>query len=262
MRSIESFRRLVFHELATTNTTEIGTAMLPLRRVTLPAPTDVSPRAQRPAPSATSHFTRRPRTESRPAPRRPRGVALACAALALLGLLAHPSPASAQTVVWTATFTPADLGCSAAVVNKNCSETSILSEDSFTYNSTDYSVTLLFLRGTGKFEFTVDTDITTATAALTLEVGSTSLVLADADVKTARNRGWDNSGVSLTAGTVKLTELDETAPHAGERHRRSAGRGHHPGVSTRTSTRPLAADRPTPPSPSPPTEPMSPSNSS
>ena len=147
-------------------------------------------------------------------------MALACAALALLGLLAHPSPASAQTVVWTATFTPADLGfsvlgCSAAVANKNCSETSILSQDSFTYDSTDYSVTLLFLRDTGKFEFTVDTDITTATAALTLEVGSTSLVLADADVKTARNRGWNNSGVSLTAGTavtVKLTHLDETPP--------------------------------------------------
>ena len=68
MRSIGSFRRLVFHGLAFTDTTGIGTAMLPLRRVTLPAPTDVSPRAQRPAPSATSHFTRRPRTESRPAP--------------------------------------------------------------------------------------------------------------------------------------------------------------------------------------------------
>ena len=47
MRSIGSFRRLVFHELATTNTTEIGTAMLPLRRVTLPALTDVLPSAQR-----------------------------------------------------------------------------------------------------------------------------------------------------------------------------------------------------------------------
>ena len=178
------------------------------------------PGAQRPAPSPTSHFTRRSRTESRPAPRRRRRVALACAALALLGLLAHPSPASAQTVVWTATFTPADLGfsvlgCSAAVDNKHCSSTSILSEDSFTHDSTDYSVTLLFLRGTGRFEFTVDTDITTATAALTLEVGTTSLVLADAEVKTARNRGWDNSGVSLSTGTavtVKLTELDETPP--------------------------------------------------
>ena len=97
MRSIGSFRRLVFHGLATTNTTEIGTAMLPLRRLTLPAPTDVSPRAQRPAPSATSHFTRRPRTESRPAPRRPRRVALALAVLAVLATVA-PEQAVAQSV--------------------------------------------------------------------------------------------------------------------------------------------------------------------
>ena len=97
MRSIESFRRLVFHELATTNATGIGTAMLPLRRVTLPAPTDVSPRAQRPAPSATSHFTRRPRTESRPAPRRPRRVALGLAVLAVLATVA-PQQAVAQSV--------------------------------------------------------------------------------------------------------------------------------------------------------------------
>ena len=96
MRSIGSFRRLVFRELATTNTTEIGTAMLPLRRVTLPAPTNVSPRAQRPAPSATSHFTRRPRTESRPAPRRPRRVALALAVLAVLATVA-PEQAVAQS---------------------------------------------------------------------------------------------------------------------------------------------------------------------
>ena len=180
---------------------------------------------RRPAPSAQCHISlHSPTPESRPAPRRPRRVALACAALALLGLLAHPSSASAQTVVWTATFTPADLGfnilgCSAlvgdGVQSKSCRETSILSQDSFTHDSTDYSVTQLFLRNTGAFEFFVDTDITTATAALTLEVGSTSLVLADANVKTARKRSWNNTGVSLTAGTsvtVKLTELDETPP--------------------------------------------------
>ena len=96
MRNIGSFRRLVFHGLVSTDTTEIGTAMLPLRRVTLPAPTDVSPSAQRPAPSATSHFTRRPRTESRPAPRRPRGVALALAVLAVLATVA-PEQAVAQS---------------------------------------------------------------------------------------------------------------------------------------------------------------------
>ena len=62
MRSIGSFRRLVFHELATTNTTEIGTAMLPLRRVTLPALTDASPSA---TPARLAHLSR---NEPPPAP--------------------------------------------------------------------------------------------------------------------------------------------------------------------------------------------------
>ena len=48
--------------------------------------------AQRPA----THLTHRPGHASRPAPRRHRRVALAGAAFALLGLLALPSPASAQ----------------------------------------------------------------------------------------------------------------------------------------------------------------------
>ena len=50
------------------------------------------------APRPVPHLTHRPRPESRPAPRRYRRVALAWAALALLGLLAHPEPALAQTV--------------------------------------------------------------------------------------------------------------------------------------------------------------------
>ena len=126
-----------------TNTTEIGTATLPRRRLTIPAPTDVSPSAPR---------------------RPPRFPALAWAALALLGLLAHPSPAAAQTDVWTATLTPADfgsglLGCNNASATSKCSTATVLSDDDFTYDSTDYSVTTLYLNATA-FTFTVDTDIT------------------------------------------------------------------------------------------------------
>ena len=51
--------------------------------------------AQRPA----THLTHRPGHESRPASRRHRRVALAGAAFALLGLLALPSPAAAQTTI-------------------------------------------------------------------------------------------------------------------------------------------------------------------
>ena len=57
--------------------------------------------APRPAPRATDHFTHRPCYESPPATRRPRRVALAWAALALLGLLATVAPeqAVAQTEI-------------------------------------------------------------------------------------------------------------------------------------------------------------------
>ena len=67
-----------------TNTTETGTARLPRLRAAMPAPSAVSPSAERRAPRRTRRLGRH------------RRVALAWAALALLGLLAHPPPASAQ----------------------------------------------------------------------------------------------------------------------------------------------------------------------
>ena len=138
----------------------------------------------------------------------------ACLALlAATALLALAAPAQAQTEIWSATLTPGDLGggilgCSNDVSHARCSNTSFLSEDSFTYDSTDYNIAGLFVRSTGRLAFSVLADITTATAALTLVVGSTSLVLADATTINTRSRYWSSSGVSLTAGTainVKLT---------------------------------------------------------
>ena len=138
----------------------------------------------------------------------------ACLALlAATALLALAAPAQAQTEVWSATLTPGDLGsgllgCTNGVSTGRCSSTSLLSEDSFNYDSTDYNITGLFLRPDGRFQFQVDADITTATAALTLVVGSTALVLADAPTILSNTRIWNSSGVSLTIGTditVKLT---------------------------------------------------------
>ena len=141
-----------------------------------------------------------------------RGPRACLALLAATALLALAAPAQAQTEVWSATLTPADLGggvlgCSNGVSTGRCSSTSLLSEDSFNYDSTDYNITVLFLRPDGRFQFQVDAAITTATAALTLVVGSTALVLADAPI-IPEARIWNSSGVSLTAGTditVKLT---------------------------------------------------------
>ena len=116
-------------------------------------------------------------------------------------------------VVWTATLTPGDLGtgvlgCNNGNAAATCSSTSFLSDDSFSHDSTAYNITALFVRSDGSLQVDVDADFATATTALTLVVGSTALVLADADTIASRSRVWLSSGVSLTAGTdieVKLT---------------------------------------------------------
>ena len=123
------------------------------------------------------------------------------------------APAQAQTEVWSATLTPVNIGGGGIlgcldVPFAQCSSTAILSDDDFTHDSTDYTVFGLILETDGSFSFAVDTIITTETAALTLVVGSTSLVLADATTTNNLDRTWASSGVSLTAGTdiaVKLT---------------------------------------------------------
>ena len=145
------------------------------------------------------------------------GIFLARAA-AVAGLLAlAAAPAFAQTDVWTATLTPADfsgtLGCNnaSAIATSKCSTATVLSDDDFTYDSTDYSVTVLHLTATA-FTFTVDTDITAATNALTLVVGGTSLALADATNQTARKREWFNPGFSWTAGTAVSIRITGPTP--------------------------------------------------
>ena len=133
--------------------------------------------------------------------------AAAVAGLLALATLAAPR-AAAQTDVWTATLTPGDfgsglIGCNnaSAIATRKCSTATVLSDDDFTYDSTDYSVTTLFVSATA-FTFTLDTDITAATNALTVVVGGTSLALADSTTQTARKREWFNPGFSWTAGTT------------------------------------------------------------
>ena len=248
------------------NTTEIGTAMLPLRSVTIPARADVSPSAlayvracvrtagdagqvawRIPAASAAGIVRSGPgagrdvrecETEilcaSEPdglaagagaLPRARRrceawkrtygpGPRACLALLAATALLALAAPAQAQTEVWSATLTTVDLGfdllgCSNGVPSGRCSSTTVLSEDSFTYDSTDYTITSLFTRSAGNLEIVVDADFTTNTLAdLTLVVGSTSLVLSGGTASGTLKLIFSSPGITLTPGTditVKLT---------------------------------------------------------
>ena len=164
--------------------------------------------APRPAPRLAHRSSNEP-----PAGPPPSGWSLPRpAALALLAA----APAAAQTDVWTATLTPADfgsglLGCNNASATSKCSTATVLSDDDFTYDSTDYSVTTLYLNATA-FTLTVDADITDATNALTVVVGSTSLAFADAIQDTARTRTWFNPSFSWTAGTAVSIRIPDTTP--------------------------------------------------
>ena len=121
-----------------------------------------------------------------------RGARACLALLAAAALLALAAPAQAQTEVWTATLTPTDLGhgilgCSNNIATGRCSSTTFLSEDSFNHDSTDYNITGLYVRSSGRFEILVNADLTTATAALT---GSATERLWSAH--DARGLGADN----------------------------------------------------------------------
>ena len=142
--------------------------------------------------------------------------AAAALLLALAALLALPLQAQAQTEVWSGTLTVRDLGfsllgCSNSVATSNCS--SRLTDDDFTHDSTDYAIEIIFLRTNGSLEIEFDTDLTTATQGLILNVDGTDFAFEDADSKLAAVRVWFNSGQSWSAGdSVSLTLIEPADP--------------------------------------------------
>ncbi len=151
----------------------------------------------------------------RPRARAPtRGVCAAWLLVAVAALLALPLQAQAQTEVWSGTLTVRDLGsgvfgCSNFVTSSFCSAR--LSDDDFTHDGTNYPIVFIFLRTNGQLEIDFDTDLTTATQGLTLNVDGTAFAFEDASNKLASFRRWNNTGLSWTAGnTVSLTLTEPT----------------------------------------------------
>ena len=127
------------------------------------------------------------------------------------------NPAGAATIeVWSATLTPtnvgSDLGCINGIGNpvKACSTATVLSDDDFTYDSTDYAVSTLSLSTSGNLTIELDTNITTATKGLTLVVSDTSLAFVDATASSDRLRVWASTGLSWTTGTAVGVKLIST----------------------------------------------------
>ena len=126
----------------------------------------------------------------------------------------EPGIAERQTVteIWSATLSVkdaegGDLGCHNDVSTAQCSTG--LTDVTFDYDNTSYTVYHLFLRPSGVLEFNVTTSLTDTTVShLTLNIGGTAFALSDASVSAA-DILWTNSGLSWTIGdsvTVSLTE--------------------------------------------------------
>ena len=140
-------------------------------------------------------------------------AAVPAAVLALL-LLAAPGLA-AQTEVWTATLTPADLGFTllgcANTLTAACNNTSYLSDDDFTHESTTYTIVTLALRENGNLELDFTGNIT-ALNAFTLMVGSNSYLFSAGSNSGDHGKIWYGTGLSLTAGTGVEVKLVIPAP--------------------------------------------------
>ena len=141
--------------------------------------------------------------------------AFAVAALACAALMGFSATAQAQTDVWMATLTGKDLGtsqvgCANTTPSARCSD--FLSEDEFTYDSTDYAVTDLFVRPSGTLVLGFNADLTTAAQTLTLDVAGTTFAFEDAETKTTAVRIWSNSGLSWSVDDPVVVKLVEPAP--------------------------------------------------
>ena len=148
--------------------------------------------------------------------------AFTVAALACAALMGFSATAQAQTEVWSATLTVKELspnsstfGCTNTTSSVRCSD--FLSEDEFTYDSTDYAITAIFLTRNAQLQLHFDTDLTTAAQTLTLDVAGTTFAFEAAHVKGAAQRSWSRSGLSWSADdavALKLTETPATTNNA------------------------------------------------
>ena len=135
----------------------------------------------------------------------------------------EPDPPIAErqtmTEVWSATLNPqmsgAILGCSDLSSTSdayNCSNTDRLTSRSFTYDSTNYTITHLLVEpGDDLLFLNLGTTPTTDTVSnLTLQVGNSSFTLSSADLS-GSSFSWFGHGLSWTAGTDVTVSLTEEA---------------------------------------------------
>ena len=127
--------------------------------------------------------------------------------------------------IWSATLTVKDLGsnflgCDSAETNKGCQPGELLTDRTFSYDSTSYRIDTIDLIG-GQLRLQTGTVLSaSALADLTLEVGTTSLPFADA-TQSLSTLTWTGTGLSwIEDDTVPLsirsfttwTDVPDSAP--------------------------------------------------
>ena len=129
----------------------------------------------------------------------------------------EPRIAEEQNVaIWSATLTIKSLGssgilgCSNANSGTDLKCSTNLTDTTFSYDNTNYTVDYLYLN-TGQLWFGVRTNTTDKTVAdLVLNIGGTAFALADAAVS-GPDIAWSNSGLSWTADSDVSVTLTKSA---------------------------------------------------
>ena len=120
--------------------------------------------------------------------------------------------------VWCATLTVQSLadgafGCATSQSGKECA--SHLTEDEFTYDSTDNTVRGLQVSADGELRLYLSADMTPATQSLVLVVGTERFPFAHSDTQAADRRFWSGSGLIWTSGAaVDLTLVEASSSDA------------------------------------------------
>ena len=172
------------------------------------------------ASSTPAEYPHRP--ETRPGRARARFSLLPVLA-PLLGALSlfAAAPVQAQTDVWSGTLTAKPVlfgpivGCDNGEAGAECSTSTVLTDDDFTYNGQTYTIELISLTqadedGQGLTIVFTASAASLVAADLTLKVGSNEYDLSDANNSTSTNLQWANPGLNWkTDDTVSLQLIDK-----------------------------------------------------
>ena len=139
------------------------------------------------------------------------------------GPLFSPATATVECesgVLWCATLTVqsvggGDRGCANNHASNKCSNSARLSDDTFTYDTTDYDIRQLRLQSGGQLRLILAPDITAGSQSLILHVGDAEFAFAAADTPlVADRREWSSSGLSWSNGDSVEVKLTEAPPSA------------------------------------------------